>query len=193
MEWKGTNFRFEQVKLNPASFRWSPRVCSLEHAGHLVVKKNWQLDERQKFARSSCCGFVARWLERLTGKRKCSVFYSVVAFVLVPGLVGLLRTHEQHMLSSYSCLFSLSFAPLSHLATASAIPIPASCVSVCVPRTSTIGRPRFDPRLGCAVFFSSDPAVSSHLLDTKKERNLIRCISSWLSELFAREARACAR
>ena len=36
----GTNFRFEQLYLNLASFRWSLRVCRLKHAGHLVVKKN---------------------------------------------------------------------------------------------------------------------------------------------------------
>ena len=43
------NFRFERLYLNPASIRWSLRVCRLEHAGHLfqVVKKNWQLGERQ--------------------------------------------------------------------------------------------------------------------------------------------------
>ena len=58
---------------NPASFRWSLRVCRLKHPGHLIVKKNWQLGERQKFERSSCRGFVAQWLERTTGNRKTQV------------------------------------------------------------------------------------------------------------------------
>ena len=40
-------------------FCWSLCVCRLEDAGHFVVKKNWQLGERQKFARRSCRGFVA--------------------------------------------------------------------------------------------------------------------------------------
>ena len=44
----GMNFQFEQLQLNPASFRWSLRVRRLEHAGHLIVEKNWQLGERQK-------------------------------------------------------------------------------------------------------------------------------------------------
>ena len=62
-------------------------------------------------------------------------FYSTFALVLVPGLVSLLRTHAQLMLSSILLSFSPSLR-FSHLATASAIP--ASCVSVCVPRTNTI-------------------------------------------------------
>ena len=37
------------------------------------MKKNWQLGERHKFARSSCHGFVAQWLERPTGNRKTQV------------------------------------------------------------------------------------------------------------------------
>ena len=36
-------------------------------------EKNWQFGERQKFARSSCRGFVAQWLERPTGNRKTRV------------------------------------------------------------------------------------------------------------------------
>ena len=60
--------------------------------------------------------------------RSCSVFYSMVAFVLVPGLVSLLHTHAQHMLSFLfdTLVFSPSL-PFSHLATASAIPI--SCAT----------------------------------------------------------------
>ena len=55
----------------------------------------------------------------------------MVAFVLVPGLVGLLRTHAQHMLS-YTLVFSPPLPSLSHLATASALPIScALCVRVC--------------------------------------------------------------
>ena len=45
----------------------------------------------------------------LQTKGTCSVFYSMVAFVLVPGLVGLLRTHAQHMLSSILFVFPPSF------------------------------------------------------------------------------------
>ena len=63
-----------------------------------------------------------------TYQEDCSVFYSMVASVLVPGLVGLLRTYAQHMLSS----ILLSFPLLSHLATASALPISCVlCVRVC--------------------------------------------------------------
>ena len=67
---------------------------------------------------------------------ECSVFYSMVAFVLVPGLVGLLRTHAQHMLSSILLSFPLlSPLSLSHLATASALPISCVlCVRVCTIR-----------------------------------------------------------
>ena len=36
-------------------------------------KKSWQLGERQKFARSSCRGFVAQWSECPTGNRKTQV------------------------------------------------------------------------------------------------------------------------
>ena len=68
-------------------------------------------------------------------REEWSVFYSTFALVLVPGLVSLLRTHAQLMLSSILLSFSPSLR-FSHLATASAIP--ASCVSVCVPRTNTI-------------------------------------------------------
>ena len=61
----------------------------------------------------------------------CSVFYSMFAFVLMPGLVSLLRTHAQHMLSSILLSFPLSL-PFSHLATASTIPISCVlCVRVC--------------------------------------------------------------
>ena len=63
-------------------------------------------------------------------REECSVFYSMVALLLVPGLVSLLLTHAQLMLSSTLVFFP--FSPLfSHLATASAIPICVLCVLVC--------------------------------------------------------------
>ena len=37
-------------------------------------KNNWQFGERQKFALSSGCGFVAQWLERPTGNLKTQVW-----------------------------------------------------------------------------------------------------------------------
>ena len=63
--------------------------------------------------------------------------YSIVwfALVLVPGLVSLLRTHAQLMLSS-----TLVFFPLSPLSLILQLQVQfqfASCVSVCVPRTDT--------------------------------------------------------
>ena len=64
----------------------------------------------------------------------CSVFYSTFALVLVPGLVSLLRTHAQLMLSSV--LFSFSLSLILQLQVQSQFP--ASCVSVCMPRTDTI-------------------------------------------------------
>ena len=71
-------------------------------------------------------------------REECSVFYSMVAFVLVPGLVGLLRTHAQHMLSS----ILLSFPLLSPLSLILQLQVhshfPSSCVSVFIPRTYTI-------------------------------------------------------
>ena len=67
----------------------------------------------------------------------CSVFYSTFPLVLVPGLVSLLRTHAQLMLSSILLSFALSL--ILQLQVHS--PFPASCVSVCVPRTYTIGFP----------------------------------------------------
>ena len=76
------NWQLDQTKkkisiwtiiIKPSEFRWSLRVCRLKHSGHLVVKQNWQFGERQKFARSSCRGFVAQWLERPTGNRKTRV------------------------------------------------------------------------------------------------------------------------
>ena len=74
-------------------------------------------------------------------KDNCSVFYSMVAFVLMPGLVGLLRTHVHHMLSSILLSFHLLSPPpplslILQLQVHS--PFPESCVSVCVPRTYTI-------------------------------------------------------
>ena len=69
----------------------------------------------------------------------CSVFYSMVAFVLVPGLVGLLHTHAQHMLSSIY-VFSPPLPYLSHLATASALPISCVlCVRVCATNIHNTG------------------------------------------------------
>ena len=62
---------------------------------------------------------------------ECSVFYSTFALVLVPGLVSLLRTHAQLMLSSILLSFPLSL--ILELQVQSQFP--ASCVSVCVPRT----------------------------------------------------------
>ena len=71
-------------------------------------------------------------------KEACSVFYSTFALVLVPGLVSLLRTHAQLMLSS----ILLSFPLLSPLSLILQLQVqsqfPASCVSVFVPRTYTI-------------------------------------------------------
>ena len=68
-------------------------------------------------------------------REECSVFYSTFALVLVPGLVNLLRTHAQLMLSSILLSFPL-LSPLSHLATASALPISCVlCVRVCATNT----------------------------------------------------------
>ena len=39
-------------------------------------------------------------------------------------------------------------------------------------------RSEFDPRQGCAVFFSSDPAVSSHLSD-RKGKEFVKKLVSW--------------
>ena len=81
---------------------------------------------------------ISAYIHLQIRREECSVFYSMVAFVLVPGLVGLLRTHAQHMLSSILFVFSPSFPPLSHLQLQVHSPFPASCVSVFVPRTYTI-------------------------------------------------------
>ena len=63
----------------------------------------------------------------------------MVAFVLVPGLVGLLRTHAQHMLASILLSFLL-LPSLSHLATASALPISCVlCVRVCATNIHNTG------------------------------------------------------
>ena len=70
-------------------------------------------------------------------REECSVIYSTFALVLVPGLVSLLRTHAQLMLS-----YTLVFPPLSHLATASAIPISCIlCVRVCATNRRNIDDP----------------------------------------------------
>ena len=74
MEWsRQERISIWTITFKSSEFRWSLRVCRLKHSGHLVVKKNWQFGERPKFARSSCRGFVAQWLERPTGNRKTRV------------------------------------------------------------------------------------------------------------------------
>ena len=76
IRWNGPDrneFSIWTIIFKSNEFRWSLRVCRLKHSGHLVVKKNWQFGERQKFARSSCRGFVAQWLERPIGNRKTRV------------------------------------------------------------------------------------------------------------------------
>ena len=81
--------------------------------------------------------FTSSWptfLPKAVCYAKCSVFYSTFALVLVPGLVSLLRTHAQLMLSSI--LLSFAFSLILQLQVQSQFS--ASCVSVFVPRTYTI-------------------------------------------------------
>ena len=81
---------------------------------------------------------ISAYIHLQIRREECSVFYSMVAFVLVPGLVGLLRTNAQHMLSSILLSFPLLF-PFSLIFQLQVhSPFPASCMSVFVPRTYTI-------------------------------------------------------
>ena len=45
------------IIIKSSEFRWSLRVWRFKHSGHLVVKQNWQFDERQKI----CTQFLS-WL-----------------------------------------------------------------------------------------------------------------------------------
>ena len=69
---------------------------------------------------------------------KCSVFHSMVAFVLVTGLVGLLR----NACAAHALFYALVFSPFPPLSLILQVQVhsqfPASCVSVFVPRTNTI-------------------------------------------------------
>ena len=71
----------------------------------------------------------------------CSVFYSMVAFVLVPGLVGLLCTHV-YACAAHALFHTLVFPLLFPFSLILQLQVhsqfPASCVSVFVPRTYTI-------------------------------------------------------
>ena len=95
--------------IKSSEFRWSLRVCRLKHSGHLVVKQNWQFGERQKFARSSCRGFVAQWLERPTGNRKTRVRSPAglrcVFFRLIQLSVHICRIEKKRSLTTIKILY----------------------------------------------------------------------------------------
>ena len=83
---------------------------------------------------------ISAYIHLQIRREECSVFYSMVAFVLVHGLVGLLCTHAQHMLSSILLSFPLLFPFSLILQLQVHSPFPASCLSVFAPRTYTIVR-----------------------------------------------------
>ena len=75
---------------------------------------------------------ISAYIHLQIRREVCSVFYTMVAFVLVPRLVGVLwHACAAHALF-YTLVFSPSLPSLSHLATTSAIPISCVlCVRVC--------------------------------------------------------------
>ena len=70
-------------------------------------KQNWQFGERQKFARSSCHGFVAQWLERPTGNRKTWVWSPAglrcVFFRLIQLSVHICRIEKERSMIRCAC------------------------------------------------------------------------------------------
>ena len=84
---------------------------------------------------------ISAYIHLQIRREECSVFYSMVAFVLVPGLVGLLCTHV-HACAAHALFHTLVFPLLFPFSLILQLQVhsqfPASCVSVFVPRTYTI-------------------------------------------------------
>ena len=70
MEWSRQEGIFDLISylLNLVSFRWSLRVCRLEHAGHLETKKNRQLGEKQKKIRTQFLSWLRSSVVRVSDR-----------------------------------------------------------------------------------------------------------------------------